>query len=162
MKCSEHDDLTAFLDGELDQRRAGEIRAHIAECPRCREEIALLKRSWEALDYLEAAEPPAGFAARVRSRARRGRLIPLAAAAAVLLAGGLFYLAWRTHTAGIPENGPELARLSAEERQVIENMDLLENYEILSDLELLVRYRTLEELEEFPEVEALFENGAET
>ena len=159
MKCSEHEDLAAFLDGELDERRAGEIRAHIESCRQCRRAAELLKRSWDALEYVEAAEPPAGFVRRVMSRTRRRSLVPLSAAAGALVTAGILYLAL-----SVGGNGEmvELARLSEEERGVIENMEILENYDLLSDLDLLAQYETIEEFEEFPEVDLLYENGRQT
>ena len=165
MNCSEREDLAAFLDGELDEHREQEIRAHIEVCPRCRRAAELLKRSYDALEYLEAAEPPEGFADRVKSRVGRRTLAPLAAAAAVLLTIGLFYAGWNVRRGSIqPENGhlAALAQLSEEERGVIENMDILENYEVLSDLELLAQYEMIEEFEEFPEIESLYDNGRQT
>lgn len=39
------DDLTAFMDGELDSTRAGEINAHLEECPYCAGEYQSLKAS---------------------------------------------------------------------------------------------------------------------
>lgn len=39
------DDLTAFMDGELDSTRAGEINAHLEACPFCAEEYQSLKAS---------------------------------------------------------------------------------------------------------------------
>lgn len=165
MNCSEHEDLAAFLDGELDERRAREIRAHIESCRRCRRAAELLKRSWDALEYLEAAEPPAGFARRVTSRTRRRSLLGLAVAAGALVTAGFLYLAFSLSGNSAGNGNDEmvqLARLSEEERGVIEYMEILENYDLLSDLDLLAQYETIEEFEEFPEIESLYENGRQT
>lgn len=42
-KCT--DDLTAYLDGELSEWRAGEIKAHAEACPSCAAELLALKDS---------------------------------------------------------------------------------------------------------------------
>ncbi len=159
MKCSHSEDLVALLDGELPASRARSLREHIEKCSLCREEAALLKRSYEALDCLEAPEVPARFVRRVRSRAQRRRVLPMAAAAGLLLTIGLFYAAWQVRS-GVPHNGTAvtLSQLSPQERAVIENFDILENFDLLADMELLDEYEILIELERFPEIVSLYEN----
>lgn len=62
------EDLSALLDGELAPAREAELRAHVASCPRCTQQLARLARTDEALRALPAAEVPADLATRLRAR----------------------------------------------------------------------------------------------
>lgn len=44
-RCAE--DLTAYLDGELSDADAGEVRSHLAVCPACARQLAALRDSVE-------------------------------------------------------------------------------------------------------------------
>ncbi len=116
--------LSAYIDGDLRPDERDEVQAHLEGCAECREELALLELTVEALHDLPDIEAPAGFAdavldrveaeaptvataAGARSdakvipfrRARRAALVaaPLAlAAAAVLVVGVVWWTApWR-------------------------------------------------------------------
>jgi anti-sigma factor RsiW len=50
--------LSEYLDGELDQRSRGRVERHAGACPACRQLIATLKRTLEALHGLR--HPPPG------------------------------------------------------------------------------------------------------
>ncbi len=98
--------VSSYLDGELSEAQAGPLRAHLLDCPDCREEAKhenALKRWFQAAQDPHAEAPP-GFAARVarrvfsgdrglqapsRASSEAGSLLPfvlaLSAAAAVLL-----------------------------------------------------------------------------
>jgi hypothetical protein len=105
-------------------------RAHLAQCAECRE----FARSWELLKEYPALKPQAGFYRALRRRTAPAILrfaAPLAAAAAALLLALLL-----THPAGksTPPSGPVVTE---EERELVENLDLLQNYELLRTLELV-------------------------
>jgi anti-sigma factor RsiW len=160
MDCEYTQDLAAFLDGELTGAEGESLAAHLATCPDCSERLSLLKRSYEALDLLGEPVVPAGFAERVRSRVRKLSYVPVfvAAAALILAAMVLLHLGEREVTVPGPTAGQGtavLAGLTDEERAIVENLDLFEDYEILEDLDLFAQFDTLEELEEFPEIEAI-------
>jgi hypothetical protein len=44
MICPDRDELIVFREHELGERRAGELRAHVASCPACRDRLAALAR----------------------------------------------------------------------------------------------------------------------
>ena len=103
-------------------------RAHEAQCAECR----AFSRSWDLLADYPAIEPPAGFLQAVRRKLAPAVLrfaAPLAAAAAALLMALLL-----THPTSTKPTGPAVTE---EERELVENLYLLQNYEILRSLELL-------------------------
>ncbi len=75
MSCQNARTLVAsYTDGELSEAQAGPLRAHLLDCPSCREAVkreVALKRWFEAA-RAETVEVPAGFAARVARRAFAG------------------------------------------------------------------------------------------
>ena len=98
--------VPSYLDGELSEAQAGPLRAHLLDCPHCREHAkheSALKRWFQPRET--RVRVPQGFAARVARRAfsgdpgladptpatpEQGRLLPFvlllsAAAAAALL-----------------------------------------------------------------------------
>jgi anti-sigma factor RsiW len=164
MTCQYTDNLAPFLDGELSDEENARIEAHLGTCADCAEFVAILKRSYNALEHLESLDVPAGLAAAARKKARKTWRVPAFAAAAALLVIALVSARFATNPVA-PGNGVNtsliLAGLSAEEQAVVSNMDILEDYEILEDvedLELLAQLDTLVDLEDFPEIEN-FEGG---
>jgi len=61
--------LSAYLDGELPQAGAAAVEEHLRECPHCAADLAGLRALSHALEGLEGAAVPSGFAARVRRAA---------------------------------------------------------------------------------------------
>lgn len=55
------DELSAFLDGELGERRAAEVEAHVVACADCSAELDLVRATRASLRTLPAVEPPPGF-----------------------------------------------------------------------------------------------------
>lgn len=62
------EELSAYLDGDLDARRAGEIRLHLERCGACRSELELLRLTVGALRRLPELAPPAAVLFGVRAR----------------------------------------------------------------------------------------------
>lgn len=164
-------DLVAYLDGELDKQTAQDLEARLTRDPRARAELEALRQTWELLDYLPRPEPSASFTHRtlervsaLRPAARAGRngegrwplwVTGLGWAASLLLAAGAGFAALKLLASsgeGKPSPDP-LAHLEPAEveRQLVQNLRLLENkrlYENVDDIEFL---RNLEELFGEPE-----------
>src|SRR5262245_34562944 len=66
----EHDreELTAYLDGELDEEQARAIESRLTRDPAARAEADTLQRTWELLDYLPRPEPSPAFTHRTLDR----------------------------------------------------------------------------------------------
>ena len=103
-------------------------RAHEAQCAECR----AFARSWDLIADYPEIEPPAGFFQAIRRKLAPAVLRfagPLAAAAAALLMALLL-----THPTSTT---PTVPAVTEEERELVENLDLLQNYELLRTLELV-------------------------
>ena len=66
MKCLETERLISYAYHLTDDPAASQVRAHLAECPRCREIVEQHGRLDALLDEWKAAEPTPWFDARVR------------------------------------------------------------------------------------------------
>ncbi|MFY9268213.1 MAG: zf-HC2 domain-containing protein [Candidatus Manganitrophaceae bacterium] len=56
--------LPDLVDLTLPEREAGEVGRHLASCPRCAEEVKLIRKSWALLGVWEEIPPFAGFKER--------------------------------------------------------------------------------------------------
>lgn len=82
--------LSAYLDGELDTAEVPVVSAHLSTCVDCRMELAELDRSRTAVRALPGVEPPIFLAPRIEERKmRRGfrtAVAVIAGAAAITVA----------------------------------------------------------------------------
>jgi hypothetical protein len=109
--CMEvREDLSAYFDGETTGEERELIESHLRDCAECLRELDTFKRVDDVYTKVERVRAASGFDARVRqavvtgatSGAPRGRRIPrwagplvAAAAAAVVVFGGIIALEWR-------------------------------------------------------------------
>jgi hypothetical protein len=66
------DQLSAYIDGELDERAAERLEAHLAGCAPCREQVEQLRATSAALRALPEIDPPRSFALSPERAAERG------------------------------------------------------------------------------------------
>src|SRR3954467_5059323 len=64
----DHEELVAFLDGELDDEQAHSVESKITLDPTVRNEADTLKRTWDLLDYLPKPEPSPNFTNKTLDR----------------------------------------------------------------------------------------------
>ena len=139
MRCKKvKEKFSAFIDNELDREETSEIEQHLAECPRCNQEMKLLTQAWDALEVWEKTEPSDNFEARFWQRVREReprqsffqkilkRLIPVPAMAMIILLVGLIggtYLGNMLY--------PKKQKLSSDESLSLlkENLLYLDNFE---------------------------------
>ena len=60
--------LTAYLDGELDEAASQALEAKLSQDPAARAEADALRQAWGLLDYLPKPEPSASFTHRTLER----------------------------------------------------------------------------------------------
>jgi Putative zinc-finger len=111
MNCEETEaQLSAYLDGRLDEAHRRAVERHLASCSHCRAEAAALRRTIDSVSALPPVEPPPGFSQRVMAQVREEAQpsvprrsfslplwplwarIPLQAAAVLVIAGLAVYL----------------------------------------------------------------------
>ncbi len=76
MKCMEREKLFAYRHQWLDGREEGGVRAHLAECGRCRAALDEYRRLDSVLEEWKAVEPRPGFDARLRAAVERSATAP--------------------------------------------------------------------------------------
>jgi anti-sigma factor RsiW len=64
----DRENLSAYLDGELDEETAQALEAKINLDPEARKEVDALKQAWGMLDYLPKPPPSTGFTNRTMER----------------------------------------------------------------------------------------------
>lgn len=154
-------ELVPYLDGELDSEQAREIEEHLTVCARCAVLLSRLRDDWESLALLPTAEPPPDFVDRVCNRAQAPEFLtvpPLVAwrywAAAAILLLAILPSWWVARQADNEEG--DLAQLSEEEREIVQNLpairelDLLEPVASLSPStlpDLIENWDTIERME---------------
>ena len=78
MRCPYHQDLSPFLDGELDNPKAKKMEEHLRACTACREELDLLFQIRKSLKQVAAsAKAPAGLKEKILGEARQARRMVL-------------------------------------------------------------------------------------
>lgn len=69
MNCTQiQEELVALIQGELEDARADEVRAHVESCATCRGEMDELGSALEASRVIPPIEPSAGFRQRLQAR----------------------------------------------------------------------------------------------
>jgi predicted anti-sigma-YlaC factor YlaD len=72
-RCEVHlDELKAFVDGELPVLRRAAVRAHVSQCPACREEVKVMEQMSSELKAGDVAALPADLRDRLISAAPEG------------------------------------------------------------------------------------------
>ena len=118
--------LTAYLDGELDEETAQLLEAKLNQDPAARAEVDELKQAWTMLDYLPRSSPSSSFTHRTMEKlslekrpvetgkmpaARRtGWLRPVGWVAAVLVALGGGWFAGQQFWQPAPDPDESLVR----------------------------------------------------
>jgi anti-sigma factor RsiW len=136
------EDLTALLDGALPPGRAAEVRDHLAGCAACRAEAKRLGAGLAALAALAPApELPPFFTARFEARLREERARPRGLGARVRAA----LERWTPRRRLLALGGAAAAALAVaglvalhrlDERRMVKDLDLLENYEVASAVDV--------------------------
>lgn len=143
MDCSKiHKVIGLYLSGGLSERGRRRFEEHIVLCVSCREEVRRYEKAYNLLDRVENITPAADFPRRLNARIRRAQSAPArkagvlrripawargvaAVAACVAIAVALWFYFQPAPPVG----------LSAEEKEIVQNLDLLENLDVLEAAE---------------------------
>ena len=151
------DELVAYLDGELDDRRSEEIEQFLRERPEARERLAELQRTWDLLDTLPRPEATNTFTRstiemvvsdatreinKSKSRVKFWGLIGSAGVLATVLGAAMSYYIVNRY-----QNQPT--------RELVQDLELIENFDkylVVDDVEFV---QSLVDSELFVEEEEL-------
>ena len=145
---TDFEDLSAYLDGQLDADRKGTVEELIRSDPTWEAECNQLQALDKILDVCDVPAPPNGLAERILERVRtktaRGKVLrwvwPLAgaaAAAAIIVVATIL-------------NGPAKPKDIAKSPVVPEDgveQAIIEHFDFVRDLNVLENYETLEAIE---------------
>lgn len=129
--------LPEWVDGRLEGADRDGLQDHLKLCAPCREEERVQRGTWVLLGDYPSITPSPGLLARIVAALRRPPLWrilgPVAAAAAVLVVTLLFVL----QPSPPPQPNPMDPPITAEEQELLDNLELLENYDAISTLEMV-------------------------
>ncbi len=146
----EREDLAAYLDGELDEKRAAEIELKLTRSEYARREVEILSRTWDMLGLLPQPNVSGEFSRKTMAIARQaeepqfydkskdairwGRRVACLSGwgMALCLAASMGYQITNRLI-------PDKSRMLVEELPIIENLD---NYREIGDVEFLRQLRS--------------------
>ncbi|MDB5341484.1 MAG: hypothetical protein JWN70_7103, partial [Planctomycetaceae bacterium] len=145
----EREDLAAYLDGELDEKRAAEIELKLTRSEYARREVEILNRTWDMLGLLPQPNVSGEFSRKTMAIARQteeplydksktalrwGRRVACLSGwgVALCLAASAGYQITNRMI-------PDKSRLLVEELPIINNLD---NYREIGDVEFLRQLRS--------------------
>jgi len=153
--------LSAYMDGELNDDSKEMVESHLSVCSECRAELSLLSKAWTALNLWEDEQPPAYLKETILRSVKSGRytrllraLLPVAAVLIIALGILMFYgrlndfdkntlvsektkgvVSMRAHE-GDREEDDIIANLQIiEEKEFYESFDVLRNIDYLPVME---------------------------
>lgn len=143
--AEERENLTAYLDGELDEKLASEIEQKLTRSEVARREVEILSRTWDMLGLLPRVNVSEEFSHKTMAIAKQAEdpLLLDRSKVWLLQARRIGYLAgWGVAIclaafAGFQITNrfiPDESRLLVEELPIIENLD---NYREVGDVEFL-------------------------
>ncbi len=144
------ENLSAYLDGELQGEARRAVEEHLKGCAACRKELADLEATWQLLDDLEAPIVPRNFQTQVVARAaaeaaespwRRawGRSwVRTALAGAAAAGAAALFLAGLCHAARPPGDLPTAAEVAC-----IRHLDFLQNLRALEYMDRVKSFREI-------------------
>ena len=124
-------DMTCDVFRKAHPADSAAARAHAAACPDC----AAFARAWELLRAYPAIAPSASFFSDIR-RKRAPSILRFAAPLTAAAAGLLIAVALSLNAPPATDPGT-LDGITDEERELVENLDLLQNYELARSLEFV-------------------------
>ncbi|MES2793485.1 MAG: hypothetical protein V4719_27985 [Planctomycetota bacterium] len=145
----EREDLTAYLDGELDEKRAAEIEQKLTRSEYARREVEILSRTWDMLGLLPQVNVSGEFSRKTMAIARQTDDPSLERGQAAIRWGrrAAWLSVWGVAICLAASLGyqltnrllPDSSRVLVEELPIIENLD---SYREVGDVEFLRQLKT--------------------
>lgn len=162
MNCSKiRKKLLDYQEGDLSPQEKNLVKRHLGDCQDCQKEYFLLKSSWNLMDEGEEPTPSKDFHQRLMARLAETKTPSsgghffwylLSVAASLLLLLGLWFFSGVARE--LPPSPKKMVKKnllkglgisSQEEREIVQNLDLLESYPALQKRELLENWRALDD-----------------
>ena len=162
MTCQETKKLIpVYLDNELEAVDRQRVEDHLQTCADCRAEMRAIEKSWELLGTIETIKPdsnyrvrfwqsvdarqpwPAIILQRIQSLFWQQRWIPVAAAAAMVMLVGIITAHKYLQKPQLPA---VLAALDETELEMVDNIDLIEDFEIIEDMDFFSDLEIIEQI----------------
>ncbi len=148
----EHEDLVAYLDGELDEEAARSLETRLNLDASVRAEADSLKRTWDLLDYLPRPEPSPDFThktlTKLSTRGTRTALQP-----GPRVRRWLLRLAWVAGIVATTLTGYaltlKLLPQPSREKELVRDLRLIENLRVYEQVETMDFLRELDRPELF-------------
>ena len=169
MECREIKNyLSAYLDKQLSASESHIVRTHLLSCQLCQKEARDMEKVWALIGDLPHIEPSPNYVSffytklvsrkSLAERAsvfmkriiREKMFIPSLGAVCVAIAIGALTL---TNYLRIDEINHRMASMNDDDIEMIESLDLAENYDLIKDMDLLEDYDAIQQMKTVDENE---------
>lgn len=160
------DNFGAFIDGDLVDDQATEIRNHLSECEVCSSSYDKMVRGWDALNVWEDSVPPVQLRQSILNAIREERffrlriIFPLASAAILIIGISLIFLNGQIvekREAQTEMTAVQPSMQIAKELQEFNEEDIISNLQILQEQEFYDSLEALKKIDYLPLVEEVQE-----
>ena len=163
MNCLDYQKLIPlYLDGELSAEDQQKIDYHLTHCSACQKEAKAIQEIWEMLGEAPAIEPAPNYMARFQDQLSRQtplrrkimdfiqrtwtpkHLVPALVGACALFVVGIF--SWQQYQVQ-QQTQQLLAGLNNGGLDMVQHLDLVENFEIIQQMDFLEDFDLIEQLD---------------
>jgi len=153
--------IPLYLDGQLQPFEMEEVKRYLSTDEGQRE-LKAYEQSWEMLNEWEDIEPTNGYISRfwtqvsqerpwyervletLNGAMKNKRLAPSFVATCLVILLGTFAI---QNYFTIQDENQKVVTLTAEEMEIVENLDLIEDYELIEDMDFFVDLEFIEDLD---------------
>jgi anti-sigma factor RsiW len=141
--CKQEPLLNAYLDGELTEAQAAELKRHLADCPGCRRTLETLRHADALVRDLPPLAPSEAF-----DRTFWEKVDALETGSRYRIWAGQIFRGWRPVWAAVLTGIAVAAlihfgrtdALTTEEVFIAQHIELLEDYDVISQLDMLEEF----------------------
>lgn len=164
MKCLEIKKLIPeYVEKDLQPKQNQIVAQHLMDCGVCQHEVETFRKAWAVLTQLPTLEPNPNYISRfwtelslcnqpwhekvleaISGYLPQRRFAPALATACLVLIMGLFAVKNYLY---VQESEQILANLSKDDLEMVEFMDLAENYDIIGDIDFFQDLEVIENLD---------------
>ena len=150
-----------YLDNELHNREMEQFKVHLSACEECQKEYEAIKKTWDVLGVLPKVEPTPDYMSRfwaeivtrqnvVEKTTERlkqifltWKLVPVYVA--LFIAIGVFAI---RNYMQFDQSRQMIAGMSQEEIEMVEYIELAENYELINEIEFFEDFEVIQNLDD--------------